>query len=81
MLEEFTIIAQNGKTFREFSKDYNVNMTGLVRTLHKKGTSCPCANGMFSFIPFDNLDEVKKFEQEHEVTFKRCGNCFRQGKK
>lgn len=80
MLEEYTITSGSGKLFQELSKEYNVNMTGLVRTLHKKGSTCPYSHGMTSFIPFDTLDEVEKFEKEHIVTFKRCGNCFRQGK-
>ena len=80
MLEEFTITCGTGKEFQELSKDYNVNMTGIVRTLHKKGSKCPWSKGMYSFIPFDTLEEVRKFEELHIVTFKPCGNCFRQGR-
>lgn len=79
-LQDFIIQSGNGTTFREASKEYNVNMTKKQRTLHKKG-SCPHSNGMYEFIPFDTLADAEKFEKEHNVTFRRCGHCFRQGKK
>ena len=79
-LQEYVIRGGDGKVFQKRSKDYNVNMTKQQRTLHKKG-NCPYSKGMWEFIPFDTLEDVEKFEKEHVVKFRRCGNCFRQGKK
>lgn len=80
MLGNFTIISGNATEFKKNSKEYNVNMTGLVRTLHKKD-ACYYSKYMTSFIPFNSLVEVEQFEKEHNIVFKRCGNCFKQGTK
>ena len=79
-LKDFIIRSGDGQTFQELSKDYNVNMTKQQRTLHIKGR-CPNSNSMYDFIPFDTLDDAEKFEKEHDVIFRKCGKCFRQGKK
>ena len=80
MLEEYTITSGSGTAFQKHSKDYNVNMTVKIRTLHRKGC-CKDSDGMTSFIPFDSLEDVKRFEEEHNITFRRCGHCFKQGRK
>lgn len=80
MLEEYTFTSGSGKLFQEKSKNFNVNMTVIVRTLHKKN-GCYYSNGMTKFIPFDTIEEVERFEQEHNVAFRRCANCFKQGRK
>lgn len=65
------------ENFREDSKAYNVNMCGDVRTLHRLN-GCHCSKWLSPFIPFDTLEEVEKFETQHNVNFKRCKNreCF-----
>lgn len=70
MLDEFK------KT--DFNKEkgkLNVNMCGNVRTLHKQNC-CYYSKYLSVFIPFENLDEVKAFENEHGVKFKNCKLCF-----
>lgn len=74
MLEEYTYT-----DFDRDSKQFNVNMTGQKRTLHKKDCKIPC--GMYHFIPFDTIEEVKEFEEAHNVQFKPCAICFKQGSK
>lgn len=80
MLEEFTITCGSGKAFQKYSKKFNVNMTVIMRTLHEKD-KCYYSKGMTNFIPFDSIEEVEQFEKEHNVIFRRCGNCFSQGNK
>lgn len=75
MLEEFTINCKNGTEFRQQCKNFNVNMTVKIRTLHKKDT-CYNAKFMYSFIPFDTIEEVENFEQKFQIPFRRCKKCF-----
>ena len=80
MLDKYTFSSGSAALFQEKSKKYNVNMTVIVRTLHKKDGCCH-SNGMTKFIPFDTIEEVENFEKLHNVTFRRCANCFKQGRK
>lgn len=81
MLEKYIISGGNKKIFDENSKEFNVNMTKQIRTLHRKKCNCQYAKSMNDFIPFNSLEEVEDFEKLHNVTFGRCGNCFKQGRK
>lgn len=69
MLEEYT-----QKDFKKNAKNYNVNIGKGFRTLHKKN-GCHCSTPLWEFIPFDSLEEVERFEKEHNVNFMRCKNA------
>jgi len=58
--------------FAKYSKVYNVNVEGHSRMVHKKG-GCYCSKP-YRFIPFDSLEEIKKFEKEHNIQFTYCQN-------
>lgn len=73
MLEEF-----KKRNFEKNHGDYNVNMCGDIRSLHKKD-GCYYSKGMYEFIPFQTLEEVKKFESLHRVNFRFCKLCFPNG--
>ncbi len=79
MLEEYTVIGGSKKIFDQYSKELNVNMTKMVRTLHRKNSNCPYSKNLSNFIPFNTLEEVSEFEKAHIVQFGRCANCFKQG--
>lgn len=79
MLEEYTLIAHHGGEYdaQTAGKEYVVNMMGNRRTLHKNhNQTCYCSSGMYAFIPFDDWEEAKHFQKEHNVVFCKCGNCF-----
>lgn len=77
MLDKDIITASGKAEFDKYVKEYYVNMTGNVRTLHKKGCYlCPLA---YSFITFDSKGEVDAYEKMHQnaTPFKKCGVCFK----
>ena len=83
MLDEYIIKASNRKDFEKKAKEYFVNMTGRIRTLHKTNY-CSCGYSRFAteFITFTNMEEIATFEKTHmnSTPFRRCGNCFRNKK-
>lgn len=81
MLTDYTEHAGSEALFRKMLKPstkYIVNMTCNARTLHK--VNSPHCNyskyGFYDFIQFDSLEDVRKFEKDHDVSFIKCGNCF-----
>lgn len=73
MLEEFTVEARTHSDFLMFAKAYNVNMTN--RKIHTF-PGCYDADKLYEFIPFDSMEEIEKFEKDHNVHFARCEKCF-----
>lgn len=70
MLEHF-----KKTNFHEEKGEYNANMCGDVRTLHKKN-GCYYSKYMYVFIPFKSIDDVREFELKNNVNFKFCKSCF-----
>ena len=58
--------------FSKYSKHYNVNVFKQSRMVHKKD-GCACSKP-YKFIPFDSLEEIEKFEKEHNIEFTYCQN-------
>lgn len=61
------------KSFLVFQKEYgnyNVNTYKQSRMIHKKDG---CYNSKpYQFIPFDTLEDIKIFEESHNVKFTFC---------
>lgn len=58
--------------FDKDSKEYNVNVYKQSRMVHKKRWLLLFKT--YQFIPFDSLDDVKKFENDYGVQFTYCQN-------
>ena len=58
--------------FKKNSKHYNVNVYKQSRMVHKKD-GCYYSKP-HKFIPFDSLEEIKKFEKRHNIQFTYCQN-------
>ncbi len=58
--------------FTKYSKEYNVNVEKHSRMVHKKA-GCYYSKP-YRFIPFDSLEEIKKFEKEYNIQFTYCQN-------
>lgn len=54
------------------AKQYNANVFGHTRMIHKKD-GCYYSKP-YRFIPFDTLEEIKEFEKKHDVQFTYCRN-------
>ncbi len=66
-------IAHSKKEFDTNAKEYVMNMTKNIRTLHKKNNpNCYYSKCFYEYVDFDNLEEVKKFPK----TYRKCENCF-----
>lgn len=82
MLDKYIITVRGRKDFEKKAKEYFVNMTCAIRTLHKTNNqSCYHSHFAASFITFSSMAEIEDFENTHmdSTPFRRCGNCFRKG--
>ncbi len=59
--------------FKKYSKNFNVNTFKQSRIVHKKG-GCYCSKFLYQFIPFDSVEDIKKFEEKYNIKFTYCQN-------
>lgn len=58
--------------FVKYSKNYNINVYKQSRMVHKKD-GCYYSKP-YRFIPFDSLEEIREFEEKHNIQFTYCQN-------
>lgn len=58
--------------FEKYSKQFNVNTDKSNRMVHRKDGCYYCKP--YQFLPFDSLEEIKQFEEKHNIKFTYCQN-------
>lgn len=58
--------------FAKYAKNYNVNVNGSTRMVHRKD-GCYYSKPS-QFIPFDTPQEIEAFEKDHDIKFTYCQN-------